>query len=108
MSRPYRIGDYSRVPAKLQADEYLGRECRACGHYRDLHAHVLEDPCTGPGHSLEDTCGCAVDSYILEAVAEVLESRPFQRPQPNCGCMCHSVPGVRHVAACCDAPPIDF
>jgi hypothetical protein len=26
----------------------------------------------------------------------------------NCGCVCHSIPGVKHVAACCSAPPVDF
>lgn len=27
-------------------------------------------------------------------------------PKPrNCGCPCHTEPGVMHVAACCDAPP---
>lgn len=26
----------------------------------------------------------------------------------ECDCMCHRMPGVSHVAACCDGLPIDF
>lgn len=73
----------------------LGFHCEACGHDRATNAHVEEDPCD---------CGCVVDTYILVALRKV---RPASMP-PNCGCMCHSVPGVKHVAACCSAPPVDF
>lgn len=27
-------------------------------------------------------------------------------PIPSCGCMCHRWPYVRHMVACCDAPPV--
>lgn len=26
----------------------------------------------------------------------------------RCGCSCHTIPGVKHVAACCSAPSFDF
>lgn len=25
-------------------------------------------------------------------------------PKDNCGCSCHSFPGIRHIVPCCDAP----
>ena len=92
----YQRGVYYDVFETLREITQLsGKGCEPCGHDRTANAHVLEDPCD---------CGCVVDTYILEAVAK---ARPLAA-QPNCGCMCHSFPGVRHVAPCCDAPPVDF
>ena len=31
---------------------------------------------------------------------------PAPKLDPNCQCICHSQPGVMHVAACCSAPPM--
>ena len=99
MSRLYHIGDYDRLATNIQASDMLEPECQACGHYRNVNAHVIEDPCP---------CGCVTDSYVLEALSQYVEHR--QRPlvpQANCGCMGHSMPGVRHIAACCDVPHVD-
>ena len=32
--------------------------------------------------------------------------KPAPKLDPNCQCICHSQPGVMHVAACCSAPPM--
>ena len=31
---------------------------------------------------------------------------PAPRLDPNCQCICHTQPGVMHVAACCSAPSL--
>lgn len=87
---------YNSFETKSEIVGLLGFICDACGHSRAINAHVEEDPC--------EECECKVDTYILDALHK---SRPARMP-PNCGCMCHSVPGVSHVAACCGAPPVDF
>jgi hypothetical protein len=91
---------YDTAETRREIIGLTGIRCQACKHDRDVNAHVEEDPCY---------CGCRTDTYILEAVHKVTKDPWWRTQMPaNCGCDCHSIPGVKHVAACCSAPPVDF
>lgn len=57
--------------------------------------------------------GMGFSEFALRQFAEavlglIAAIQPDPEPQPRaCPCICHRQPGVTHIVACCDQPPID-